>query len=267
MAERQFTHIVIIEQRAAVGGLWNYTTTPSPDLNIPQTDPDVSLESPVWIDSKPVFPSPLYERLESNIPRDLMVFCDLAWPAQEQLFPPHNEVLRYLHQYAADVKHLVEFQAQVVNVRRTDCGVWSVQTRGVVDHSHTSIRLFDAVVVASGHFNVPYLPAVPGIEAWNAAYPGTIIHSQQFRRPEDYQGKRVVVVGNSASGVDIGAQIAQYCAAPLLVSQRSESFLQPGLTPTTIHKPEITGFILDDRRIRFADGRLAHALLDERSPC
>ncbi|KAK6400163.1 monooxygenase [Oleoguttula sp. CCFEE 5521] len=37
--------------------------------------------------------TPLYDRLETNIPRDLMGFSDLEWPDDTQLFPNHETVL------------------------------------------------------------------------------------------------------------------------------------------------------------------------------
>jgi len=51
--------------------------------------------------------------------------------------------------------------------------------------------------VATGHFNEPHLPQVPG----SSSYPGVQLHSHNYRRPEHYAGKTVAVVGASFSGV------------------------------------------------------------------
>ena len=97
--------------------------------------------------------SPIYDRLETNIPRGLMGFTDLNWPAECQLFPEHGTVLSYLEQYAQDVLHLIKFETQVVDVRLDSSSKWHVQTRrlrgspeSVVEHHD-----FDAVVVASSY--------------------------------------------------------------------------------------------------------------------
>jgi cation diffusion facilitator CzcD-associated flavoprotein CzcO len=272
VAEKVFTEIKIFEQRAEVGGLWNYTSTliASDRHSIPQTSPRAANDRPVWNvrpsrsgkhrsgDAVPTFMSPVYEELETNIPRELMGFSDLDWPESCQLFPRHDSVLKYLKDYAHDVMHLIRFQMQVLDVRLEPDGSWRIRTREVSESHTTTIheQIFDAVIVASGHFNVPYIPHVAGIEAWDRAYPGSILHSKFYRRPEDYTEKRVIVVGNSASGVDIASQVSTMCKLPLLQSQKSESFLQPDQSPTKVERPEIVEYIPDGRRVRFADGSI-----------
>lgn len=48
---------------------------------------------------------------------------------------------------------------------------------------------FDAVVVASGHFNVPYIPKIEGLDALERAHPGSVKHSKMFRGRDAYRGK------------------------------------------------------------------------------
>ncbi|CAN8105149.1 unnamed protein product [Discula destructiva] len=69
---------------------------------------------------------------------------------------------------------------------------------------------FDGVVVASGHFNVPFIPAVEGLEEFEAARRGSVLHSKMFRGREAFRGKRVVVVGASVSGADIAFDLATH---------------------------------------------------------
>ena len=271
LAERTFERITIFEQRSTVGGLWNYVPcseeTPR-DLPVPQTSPHARHDEPTWEQSaangvldprceeEMEFTTPLYDRLETNIPRGLMGFSDLDWPSSCQLFPKHGEVLQYIEQYAGDVRHLVQFKKQVLDVRLNADQKWTVETRAVSPRGNGAIQQhkFDAIVVASGHFDVPYLPSVLGIETWNKAYPEVISHSKFYRKPEHYANKKVIVVGNSASGVDIGAQISTLCKLPLIQSTKSDSFLQPHQSSTKLEKPEIVEFILEDRTVRFSDG-------------
>lgn len=264
MAERAFSRITIFEQRFTVGGIWNHVPLPSgapKDIPIPQTDPHAGREQPIRIlgrreREEATFLTPLYDRLETNIPRGLMGFSDLEWPKDCQLFPKHEAVLDYIEQYAEDVRHLIRFSTQVLDVRQDPDQRWRVKTQEVSGEGQgkTDKHHFDAVIVASGHFNVPYTPDVPGIEDWNQTYPGTISHSKFYRKPESYAGKKVVVVGNSASGVDIGAQIQQVCKWPLLMSTKSESFLGSDTSPAKCDKPPIAEYQTRDRSIRFEDG-------------
>lgn len=48
---------------------------------------------------------------------------------------------------------------------------------------------FDAVVVASGHFNVPYIPQIPGLADLERARPGSVKHTKMFRGRDSYCNK------------------------------------------------------------------------------
>lgn len=48
---------------------------------------------------------------------------------------------------------------------------------------------FDAVVVASGHFNVPWIPPVEGLDEFERSRPGSVLHSKMYRGREDFRGK------------------------------------------------------------------------------
>lgn len=187
-----------------------------------------------------------------------MAFSDQSWPEDTQLFPRHTEVLSYLQKYAEEVRDLIQFNTQVQHIRQTPTGSWKITCRQVTQLSSldsTQEETFDAVIIANGHYDVPKLPSVRGIEAFAAAHPSVITHSKFYRAPEVYANKRVIVVGNSASGIDIGSQIAAVCRLPLLQSQKSESYLKVGdASPSIVEKPEITEYIPSNRSVRFADG-------------
>lgn len=51
------------------------------------------------------------------------------------------------------------------------------------------VETFDAVVVASGHFSVPWIPPIEGLEEFEKARPGSVLHSKQFRGRDDFRGK------------------------------------------------------------------------------
>lgn len=51
------------------------------------------------------------------------------------------------------------------------------------------IEWFDAVVVASGHYWVPYIPLVEGLEEFEKARPGSVLHSKHFRGREAFTDK------------------------------------------------------------------------------
>jgi len=274
LAEEAFVKIDIFEQRSDVGGVWNYTPdVPVGPTKFPQVDPYQPVEEPQLSSSESnhatgllqsgevTFTSPMYDALETNIPNFLMQFSDKPFPRDSQLFPGRKVVAEYLREYAEEVRHLVNFQVQVLDVRPQNSasrGKWAVKTKNVLSQ-HESEAMYDAVVVANGHFNVPYIPAIKGIARWNEQNPGIISHSRSYRRPNVFKDKRVVVVGNAASGSDIGAQISTVCKLPIIFSQRSISYLSPGPQSFKDEVPEIVEFLPSARyfrAVRFADGRI-----------
>ncbi|KAI1126398.1 hypothetical protein F5Y10DRAFT_244926 [Nemania abortiva] len=189
----------------------------------------------------PVFPNPMYDDLHTNIPHTLMRYSDLGFTADRkgkgthegcEIFPPRQVVQEYLLQYARDVRHLVRFSTQVVDVSlQTPSSSppaeprirdkWTIRSTNLLtDISRT--EAYDAVVVASGHYSAPCIPSVaPEISAFNTAHPGVISHSKAYRTASVFAGKHVVVVGSGPSGQDIASQIAAVCASPLIISARS----------------------------------------------
>lgn len=48
---------------------------------------------------------------------------------------------------------------------------------------------FDAVVVATGHYYLPFMPKIPGMVEFDRKYPGKIRHSKYYRGTKGYVGK------------------------------------------------------------------------------
>jgi thioredoxin reductase len=257
VTQNSFADIVVFEQRDEVGGVWYYSNRPSRNLYVPQTDPNCPPDPPL-VDppSAPVFPSPMYEYLNTNIPGPLMQFSDLAFPEEALIFPPRQAVQDYLVQYSQDVRHLIQFCTQVEDVRlrrEHDEDVWDVISKSTLAGDVT-MRTFDAVVVASGHYATTFLPDVANIREFHSAHPDVITHAKLYRDPSYLKGKKVVVVGNSASGLDIGAQISRVCKGRLLLSVHTP-------TPEAVlrhvdadERPVIEEFIVRERGVRFSDG-------------
>lgn len=268
-AERHFEKIDIFEQRSVFGGLWNFCPSNlRGTTKIPQTDPFQPLEEPKWneFDSNeegyeiPIFPSPMYEGLETNIPHFLMRFSDSPSLEQNQLCPSKEATLQYLREYADDVKHMVKFHTQVTEVlqRATDeKDNWLVKYRDLTCNKAAE-GIYDAIVVASGHFTVPYIPDIPGIREWNKRYPGIISHSKFYQRPQDFLDKKVLIVGYAASGRDIFTQIATCSNLPIIISQRTPKIVEHD-TVSAQFMPEVVEFFLSSRQeraVRFLNGHI-----------
>jgi dimethylaniline monooxygenase (N-oxide forming) len=74
---------------------------------------------------------------------------------------------------------------------------------------------FDKVVFAHGYQTKPKMPQFEGQELFQ----GPLIHAQQYRKPDDFKGKRVVIVGIGAITSDIATELVAH-ASKLYISHR-----------------------------------------------
>jgi len=206
LAENAFDKIDVFEQQSEVGGVWSY----SPDIvgktPVPQTTPNGPPELPIWPvgAEAPLFSNPMYDRLNTNIPKTLMQYSDQDFLPESLLFATRQDVQTYLIAYSQSVRHLISFATQVEDIRivsKNGKDAWEVVSRSVITKKEKSVG-YDAIIVANGHYSVPFIPEVTGIEAFNEAYPSIIMHSKIYRSPEPLRNKKVIVVGSAASGLD-----------------------------------------------------------------
>lgn len=160
--------------------------------------------------------SPAYRSLHTNVSRRNMQFPSLKMdgPAAERV--PHGEMLAYLERYA-QVNALaaqIRFDASVRSAKPAQDGGWLVNVEDEPPHH------FDTLVVASGCLWDPHVPQLPG------EFSGRTLHVRDYRTPESFAGKRVLVVGAGQSALDIAAEVS-FVAARTLVACRQGHHLLP----------------------------------------
>ncbi|OHF03118.1 thiol-specific monooxygenase [Colletotrichum orchidophilum] len=261
LAEKKFSKVQIFEQRDTVGGLWTYSSLNviDGDFSIPRTQPTENPDTAIAVDGHDAkqFVSPVYDYLETNIPHTLMNYSDTKFPSDASLFPSHQTVKKYLEDYAKELKPIISLSTQILSVRKSSSDkevYWEIESRDLKT-DETSKARFDAVFVASGHYNDPFIPDIPGLADFDKAHPGSISHSKFYMNAAHYEGKKVIIVGNSASGIDLSAQISTVCKLPIIVSEKTVPNT-PAEDRSSWAKsaPEILEFIPETRQVRFANG-------------
>ncbi|PNJ42705.1 dimethylaniline monooxygenase [N-oxide-forming] 4 isoform X1 [Pongo abelii] len=122
-----------------------------------------------------------------------------------------------------DIGGLWKFTTTVHSVTKrpdfSETGQWDVVTE---TEGKQNRAVFDAVMVCTGHFLNPHLPleAFPGIHKFK----GQILHSQEYKIPEGFQGKRVLVIGLGNTGGDIAVELSR-TAAQVLLSTRTGTWV------------------------------------------
>lgn len=59
-------------------------------------------------------------------------------------------------------------------------------------------------MVCNGHYNKPVIPTLPGKDKFK----GSQCHSHEYRKPEPYRGKKVLIIGAGPSGMDLALHIS-----------------------------------------------------------
>ncbi|XP_039167718.1 flavin-containing monooxygenase FMO GS-OX-like 2 isoform X2 [Eucalyptus grandis] len=247
---REGHRVVVFEKGTEVGGTWVY-------------DPRVESD-PLGLDpGREVIHSSMYKSLRVNLPRPIMGFLDYPLDAKPGVrddprpFPGHEEVLRFLQGFAADsgVVELVRFGHEVVRVEQVAEGrndEWVVEWR--TRDGEASAETFEAVVVCNGKFTEPRLAEFPGRSTWR----GEQIHSHNYRIPEPYKDKIVVIIGNGPSGIDIAKDILHVAKEVHLASRETTKLeILEGLFQ---HSPAIA-FLLSELQSRWVAKILSGKIL------
>lgn len=165
------------------------------------------LHDPVWYDHLP------YLKFPDN------------WP----VFAPKDKVGDWLEFYTQvmEVPYWSKTVAQSASYD-ADAGEWTVQ----IERDGTPMTLHPKqVVLATGMSGKPNIPVLPGQDVFK----GDQQHSSQHPGPDEYAGKKVVVIGSNNSAFDICGALWEHGADVTMVQRssthivKSESLMDIGL--------------------------------------
>ncbi|KAH6643204.1 dimethylaniline monooxygenase 2 [Boeremia exigua] len=176
-----------------VGGLWQYT----------EDDRTSVLQSTVV-----------------NISKERGCFTDFPYPEDVDSYPTAAEVQEYLVHYAEHFKlvpHLC-LNATVRGIIHDDeRQQWAVEIEG------KDTQYFDKLVLAIGGLtSLPNLPNVEGLELFK----GVSVHSRAFKKPKQFEGKRVMVVGFGNTAADTATALASV-AQKVYIAHRNGARVLP----------------------------------------
>ena len=184
-----------------------------------------------------------YDSLQLHTGRHMSVLPGCEYPTGTPLFPTRDQFVNYLREYADRASIRVETGRNVRALRRIG-DVWVADVDGAEVQG-------TAVVMAAGIMSNPLSPAIPGCEDFQ----GEVIHSVDYRRPDTYRNKRVLVVGVGNSGGEIASELgASGADVTILVRQGAN------VVPRTIAGIPIQYLAVYIRRLP-PGGRKAIALL------
>ncbi len=250
---REGLEVEMFEHSAQIGGTWVADESPPGD--------------PLGRDRSRLRPTgALYPSLRTNLPRDVMAFGDLPFePAPDgggdpRRFPGHAEVRRYLEAFARrfGLHRVLRSETTVTRVRPGqaseapwDPSVATEPTSFAVTSSaagQTTTEPFDAVAICNGHYAVPQIPALPGLDRFG----GPVLHSVAYRDPSRFAGQTVALLGARSSGIDLSIELSSVATRVILCGRDLPRRDGGGERGNLQHRPAIIA--VDHHRLHLADG-------------
>ncbi|MCU7725006.1 NAD(P)/FAD-dependent oxidoreductase [Actinoplanes sp. KI2] len=151
-----------------------------------------------------------YDRLHLHTIRSLSGLPGFPIPRRYGRWVGRDDLVRYLETYAERFGIDVRTGTPVERVKPGADG-WTLQIGGGTELSTRTL------IVATGYLHTPVVPQWPGQEKWT----GTLLHSADYRNPEPFRGKDVLVVGPGNSGSEIATDLAEGGASAVRLAIRT----------------------------------------------
>jgi len=169
-----------------------------------------------------------YDRLHLHTPRLLSGLPGLRIPRRCGRWVGRDDLIQYFHEYAAvyDVDIRTSCRVEKLEPQPPSAAVYSPGAGGFADRASSASWIVHTpdgpiqtghVVIATGYNGAPVIPEWPGRDGFE----GELIHSTQYRNPQPFAGKDVLVVGAGNSGAEIAHDVIDGGAARSRLSVRT----------------------------------------------
>lgn len=282
LKEGHFKSISLFERRSELGGVWNLDKdtieTPNnilkPGYTHVKTDPQLANPFEGSSDEKLVIPkttqerfvkTPSYLGIKTNIIEKMMTYSDSNhWDVPGVSDPEQKKyvdgliVQKYIDAYIRRNENhetvKLNFNTTVEDVERVPKPgkrfpyQFKLTLRQHLDESQDIWyqQVFDSVVISVGHYNVPFIPFVKGLETIQEKFPKVVEHAKFYRNNSKYQDKKVVIIGSRASGADLSKFIADTASEVYQSIRNQVKVGKLSLKPNIISKPVIKEYQLTD---------------------
>lgn len=160
-----------------------------------------------------------YDRLHLHTMRAFSGLAHFPIPKRYPRYLSRDQVVAYLQEYADRFKLNIVTGTTVRRIRpaAVPASGWTIET------ASGEPRTGRVVVVSTGQYRTPRLPAWPGRDTFR----GRLVHSVEYANAAPYSGQRVLVVGVGNSGAEIATDLADHGAAAVAISVRTPPAIVP----------------------------------------
>jgi len=157
----------------------------------------------------------VYETAHIISSRQVTQFPNFPMPDDYPDFPSAAQMLAYLRNFADhfQLRENIELNCQVTAIYPSENNLWRV-VLGSGEERH-----YKGILLCNGHHWCKRFPEFEG------TFNGEIIHSKDYKHPDQLRGKRVLVIGGGNSGCDIAAEAARVAQQSVLSLRDSVWFI------------------------------------------
>jgi len=142
----------------------------------------------------------LYPTLTLNTSRYFSHMPGKPFPQSYDIFPTGKQYYAYLSEFVREHDFNIQLGITVKRVSR-EGDFWRVDTSD-------GTFLYKVVIPATGIWNSPIMPDIEGMDNFS----GELYHAHDFRETDQAKNRRVLVVGNGPSGIDISVAAGEVSA-------------------------------------------------------
>ncbi len=178
----------------------------------------------------------VYDTAHIISPRKVMEYSDFPMPDDYPEFPSCHHLLKYYNDYTDTfgLREKIELNKKVVFVQPIENSLWKVC------FADGEERVYTGVLVCNGHHWDKKMPVFEG------EFSGEIMHSKDYKSPNQLKGKRIVVIGAGNSACDLASEAARVGKAAYMSIRSSAWFLPKlisGYPLSHFAKPWVPSFI------------------------
>ncbi|WP_299486313.1 NAD(P)-binding domain-containing protein [Acaryochloris sp. IP29b_bin.137] len=157
----------------------------------------------------------VYETAHIVSSKKITQFTHYPMPADYPDFPSAQNIQDYLQSFTDhfDLRQQIQLNCTVHYVRPVEHNLWEVT------FNNNETRLYKGVLLCNGHHWSKRFPPFEG------QFEGEIIHSKDYKHPDQLRGKRVLVIGAGNSACDIAAEAARVGAKSTISMRDSVWFI------------------------------------------
>jgi cation diffusion facilitator CzcD-associated flavoprotein CzcO len=157
----------------------------------------------------------VYETAHIISSRRVTEFTHFPMPPHYPDFPSAKQMREYLNSFADhfNLRKQIELNCPVIWVKPRENNLWEV------NFENQPPRIYKGIIICNGHHWCKRFPEFTG------TFNGDIIHTKDYKHPDQLRGKRVLVIGGGNSACDVAAEAARVASKSVLSLRESVWFI------------------------------------------